>query len=473
MLDVPFRVQREPFFTAVQLENIEEAAIRLLTDVGVKIPDDDLRGRVSRAGFAISGDRARFERGKVAGFIDGERERNGRSFSQASAPSTDEPITLGVSQYSQNHIDLDTGAVRPITYEALVEATKLVDALADRGVRAGAPGTPMDVPPDLQPVAIYYASLTHTRHGRRPLDPRSVPGHRYVLEMADAVGYELDGLPVYLVSPLTLAGDSLAAVLEYADRIDTVWVLSMPSVGATAPIRVGDALALAAAEVIGSAMILQEILPHEVRWGTEIFPFDLRHMSMVFGSPENMLFQLATAEVAAYLHGEAWAPWAANIHTMAKEPGPQAAAEKSSIMTAGALLGARNFSHGGTLSLDEIFSAEQLVIDCEIRDHTERLLRGIDPTCDADACVEDVQQGIERGFMGLDRTLDAYRDVYWHPTLFERSFLGAWRENGAPALRDRAQQTARQLIDGHEFAQPDHVQRELDRIWQAARRDLG
>ena len=62
---------------------------------------------------------------------------------------------------------------------------------------------------------------------------------------------------------------------------------------------------------------------------------------------------------------------------MAKVPDCQSAAEKAAIMTAGAFLGARHFCCAGTLSLDEIFSPEQLLVDCEIRDWVQRGARGL------------------------------------------------------------------------------------------------
>ena len=95
----------------------------------------------------------------------------------------------------------------------------------------------------------------------------------------------------------------------------------MPSAGMTAPIQMGDAFAQAAAEVIGPAILLQDLLEIPVTWGVDLFAADLPTMMMTFGSPESYLLQLASAEVNAYLHGRAWQPWAANLHTGAKCPG--------------------------------------------------------------------------------------------------------------------------------------------------------
>ena len=155
---------------------------------------------------------------------------------------------------------------------------------------------------------------------------------------------------------------------------------------------------------------------------------------MSYGSPEALLYEMASSEVDAYFHGRPSQPAVGNIHTLAKLPGPQAAAEKASTMTVGALLGATEFHCAGALSLDEIFSPIQFIADLEVKDHVQRLVRGLETGCDADAAVADVREGLNGGFMGIERTLDRYRDLYWHPRLFERRFLGPWRSASSPTF---------------------------------------
>ncbi|MBC8458690.1 MAG: trimethylamine methyltransferase family protein [Deltaproteobacteria bacterium] len=150
----------------------------------------------------------------------------------------------------------------------------------------------------------------------------------------------------------------------------------------------------------------------------------LHSMAMVLGSPEDFLLQFANSEINAYFHGTRWYPGIGGIHTNAKFPGVQACAEKSSLMTTGALLGERGFGSAGTLSLDEVFSAEQLIYDLEIKDHVQRLVEGIDGDCDPERCLQDVIEGVQqKTFAGLETTLQNYRHVYWHPRLFNRQFF--------------------------------------------------
>jgi trimethylamine:corrinoid methyltransferase-like protein len=225
---------------------------------------------------------------------------------------------------------------------------------------------------------------------------------------------------------------------------------------------------MATAEVIGSAMIIQEITGLKTYWSVRICPFDMRELAMSLGSPEDFLFQLANAEINAFFHGTKWRQFSGSTHTSAKLPGAQASAEKSSLMTIGASLGARRFSGAGTLSLDEVFSAEQLVIDCDIKDHIQRLVMGLDVDCNPDLCVEEVALGLDRGFVGLESTLENYKELYWHPQLFERSFLPKWIGDGCPNIRQKACKMVNELIEKHDFRLETDIQTEIDKIYARA-----
>ena len=411
-------------------------------------------------------DRFRFERADVEQFLDETRAAG------MPRPETGDEITMGVSQYSQNLLDHRTDELRPFTMDSLIDATKIVDAFHDRGVRAGAPGTPMDVHPDLQPVAIFWTSLSYSRSGGVAPDPRSAASHRYVMDMAECAGRPIRLLPVYVSSPLTLSGISLDAVLAFRERIDAAWVLSMPCAGVSVPVRPGDAFAVATAEVVGSAMLVREMTGLDVGWEIQMFPADLRYATMAFGSPENLLLHLGAAEVNAYLHGADW--WRAphNIHTMSKAPDAQAAAEKAGIMMAGALLGGREFAHAGTLSLDEVFSPEQLAVDCEIRDHVARAVSGLDTDCDAERAVASTREALSEGFLSLDETLDEFRSHYWHPSVFSRELLASWTQAGARDLRAKAREAVEQALGAREFALEETLQREIDGIYARAKEEF-
>jgi trimethylamine:corrinoid methyltransferase-like protein len=306
------------------------------------------------------------------------------------------------------------------------------------------------------------------------VDPKSAETMPYILDMAEALGHPLESLPIYIFTPLTLGSESLECALKFRNRLRSVSVSDMASLGCTTPIHPGDAFALCAAEVVGAALLLREIIDLPIHWGIRLCPIDLRGLAMSLGSPEDLLLQFANAEVNAFLHGTRWWPAAGGIHTGAKLPSAQSCAEKASLMTAGALLGARHFADAGTLSLDEVFSAEQLLYDLEIRDHVQRLVGGMAGDCDPERCLRDVSDGVEqKTFAGLETTARVHREMYWHPTLFHRQFFSAWQSEGCRSLREIARARLHDLLTQHEYELEGDVRRQVDRIVDRARAALG
>jgi trimethylamine:corrinoid methyltransferase-like protein len=326
----------------------------------------------------------------------------------------------------------------------------------------------MDVHPDLQSLAQYRIAALYARQGATPVDPTSAKTVNHLLDIAEVMGRPMRGLPVYVPTPLRLGGESLDVVLACADRLSHIGVSSMPSTGASAPLHPFGALALAAAEVIGGAIAVRLLTGKPTTFHVGIYPFDLRAGAMVFGSPENMLFHMLCADLSCF-YGWPRHPEPSNIHVMSKRPDAQSAAEKAAIMTLGAFMGARHFSCAGTLSLDEIFSPEQLLLDCEIRDWAQRAIGGMLIGEDAvDDWLAEIEAGLQGGYMALDSTLDHYREHTWYPNRFERRAIGPWLVDGQPRLSDRLRTEVRRRIAKHDFELDAERRREVERIYRRA-----
>jgi trimethylamine--corrinoid protein Co-methyltransferase len=462
--------------TDAELERIHEAAVRILTELGLRVYHEEARQLCLRAGMRVEGERVFPDKQRIEELL--ARTRRGWE-EEAAGPSTSlspgpEPrLTLSVPMYCEFVHDLETDEVVPFTRERLIEATKFVDTMAGRGVTGAAPGIPQEVPPALHRLEQYRIGARYSRHGRRPvmeeLSPRAFP---YLMDMAEALGHPVRGHVIYVISPLALSRESLEGLTAILPRLESVSVSNMLSVGGTAPVRLPQALALAAAEAMGASIVVAAFSGLPVDWGVRVCPFDPRTMAMSLGSPEELLFQRASDEVTAWYHGWDPGPPSGMIHSQAKLPDAQAAAERMCQMTMAALCGARDFYGGGALSLDEVFSAEQLMIDCEIRDHLQRLVRGTETECDPEACLAEVAAGLEGGFLGLESTASRYRQIYWLPRLFERRRFTGWQEAGRPRLGDRAKEMVREQLKQHDYELAPELWRELDRIYARAEREL-
>ncbi len=452
------------------LARICATAADILARHGLAVHHPEAREAAARAGLRVLGERVFPDRATAAQLIAETREAGLRSLRPD--PSADQPFIALTCQYATHVHDLDSDRVVPFTTERLTEAAKLVGSLHADGVRGAAPGCPSDVPAPLQPLLQYRIGAQHCPDGRHPVDPKWAASVPYVMDMAEVLGSPLRSLPVYVVSPLTLGAESLACAIGQRHRLSRLHVGNMSSAGASAPIRLAHALALGVAEVVGGALVLQAATGLPVDWGVRVVAFDLRGMAMSFGGPEDLLFRWACEELNAFCHGREPGPPGGVLRTQAKVPGPQAAAEKMAGIVSGALLGSRHYDGAGALSLDEVFSAEQLLFDCELLDYGRRLAAGADVSLDPASCLEEIGDGLGRGFLASDATLDQYRRLYWLPRFLERRSLPAWLEAGSSDLRRRIHQLARERIAGHDYQLEPTLARELERIYARAERDL-
>jgi len=459
--------------SADQLARIHEAAVRVVTAQGLRVRHGPARKAAARAGLRVEGERVFPDRQQVEELTAGRGAARPEDGVPGQAGIGVPALQLYVPKYCEFVHDLDRDEVVPLTTERLIEATKLVDTMAARNVYGSVPGIPTDVPPPLQRLAQCRIGARYSRHGRTPnveeLSPRAFP---YLLDMAEALGSPYRYHVVYVVSPLTLSGESCEGLAAILPRLESIHVSNMLSVGGTAPIRLADALALAAAEAMGASLVMAAFSRLPVDWSVRVCPFDPRTMALSLGGPEEVLFQRASDEVTAWYQGREPGPPSGMLHSRAKLPDAQAAAERMCLLLFGALGGTRSFSGAGMLSLDEVFSGEQLMVDCEMRDHVQRLLQGADTDCDPAAAAAEIAAGLERGFLGLESTASAYRQVYWLPTLFLRDSFASWKAAGASRLGERAREMVRECLRRHDYELAPEIRRELDRIYARAERDL-
>ncbi len=109
------------------------------------------------------------------------------------------------------------------------------------------------------------------------------------------------------------------------------------------------------------------------------------------------------------------------------EPDEQAAAEKVGTGLIMALLGVREFTNLGNLCVDDVFSAEQLVIDMEILDFIEKLIESTEiPECllDKEGIIESIQRAVEigQGFLTDEKSVTHYKEIYKPMPLFKHNY---------------------------------------------------
>jgi len=249
----------------------------------------------------------------------------------------------------------------------------------------------------------------------------------------------------------------------------------MPVMGLNGPCDPVSTFTLALAECIGGAVILSEVLPGvPVGIVPHPQPVDLRTGSMVFGSPEWELLDLMHRDVFAH-YGQDWN--GKLMLTTAPTPNQQAVLDHATSALAGMLHGCRHFANVGQLSLDDVFSPAMLMLDLDILEHAGRVARGIwtghGLELDAlPALVDEVVRG-NMLFGAHESTLANFREQYVTPRVLNRWALKQWEHAGRPDMLAAANEAADKAIATYQYEPPRDVLRDLQRIYDRSRLDLG
>jgi trimethylamine--corrinoid protein Co-methyltransferase len=268
------------------------------------------------------------------------------------------------------------------------------------------------------------------------------------------------------ISPLRLDAAALDTALRFADRPDVDVDLAgfIPMAGVTCPLDPRAALAQAVAEETGLALLRAALGRPAGPPAVRVEPFDFRYATIVFGSSEWCLYRAAVLSMNAHLAGRPVRTGA--FRSVAKRPDAQAACERTASVLWQALFGVRHFGAVGQLSVDEVFSPQQAVLDREVLGHVERVLRGLDPGGQVDDPVELIAEGVAAGsFVGAADTTSRFRSFYRDPELFRHWGLGRWQAEGSPDLLSEAWARAREEMARSTFELADGPRREVERLY--------
>jgi trimethylamine--corrinoid protein Co-methyltransferase len=256
----------------------------------------------------------------------------------------------------------------------------------------------------------------------------------------------------------------------YAEAGIPVGFMSMPNMGATAPVAAGGALAVGNAEVVSAMVLMQLVAP-----GAPVFHallaslMDPRSADYITGIPEKVLCNAASVQLA-----HAWGvPTLAGAFGMdGKEPNTWKLG-RDSLYTAlmVALAGADTVVGLGMLDASTLLRPEQIIFDDEIYHMNRLMLQGLDTS--AQGMALDVIEAVgPRGhFLSQEHTRQRMHEL-WIPQLTHpRPSMDG---SPLPDIRQRARARVDQILAEHKPEPLDAaVQAELKAILDAAERELG
>lgn len=452
-----------------QIDLVHRSLLEVLEQTGLgcsHVPTAE--ALTSGEGISFEAGRLKFSRDLVAETVERARAA-GRKLRPADRVSVTAPWNCF------NIIDMDTDAVRASTAADLVDMLKLVASFNDGGC---APVYPCDVDPRIQVPWLEKACLELTPGFGGEMISHAPETIRWIGRLHAAAGrkYRL-GLQ-FLISPLRL--DHLALELLWQFRDDPLISVQantcpIPVGGLTAPLSIPELLVQGLAESIGGVIVAQRLGladAEEPVW-LRVDLGDMRDMTVGYSLPENVMVQVLLRDLAEHFSG--YQQDTIYINTNAKRPDAFAAVDRMAYMLMLGLAGFRSFILGaGQLSMDEIFSPAQFVIDMEVGRYVQRVLDGICwPKREEGSTARSIAEGVGEGsYIIHPTTLEALPGLF-DSRLFWRSNVGQWRAAGEPSTEQLALARAREAIASYQFALEPARQAELDRVFEEGCREFG
>jgi trimethylamine:corrinoid methyltransferase-like protein len=383
-------------------------------------------------------------------------------------------LQIADAKNAKNARNAGSGTVRPPTAQDAARATRLLE-----GVGAPvhvAPVAPVNVSPQLRNLACLRTVLLHSREGRHLPNPPVPEQLSATVDIGAAAGRTARAFIMVLISPLRFDADGIGYFLKYRDvpglQLDLAG--SMPCTGLTSPMHLPGTLVQSLAEAIAVAACTRALGCGGEVGAIRCDPCDMRSGNYVIGSPEFQLLDMATRTLYRSITGATHTSGA--FRSMAKMPDAQAMAERCFTVLFQALQGARNFGHAGQMSMDEVFSPEQVVLDYEILRYVERIAWGMEWHEDAvgglavDDAVEMIRQGVETGhYLDAEQTIKGYREFFHSSKLFGYEKLNTWLQHGAPSVLARASERVEQTIAATPpCVLPADRARDVERVFQRA-----
>jgi trimethylamine---corrinoid protein Co-methyltransferase len=457
-------------FERQQLEDVHEASLQVLAEVGVVVQHEKALRLLADAGAVLDGNRVKLFP-KLIDWALAESPASITLYKRDKTPYLSlEGMNncFGTGSDCYYILDSETGKRRRCNLHDVTNAVRLCDAL-DNISFIMSMCNPSEVPSAFSDIFQHREMLKHTTKPH-VYSPHNLRGTQDVIAMSAAVVGGLEELKKYPhlllyaqpTSPLQLGQDSL-------DKLLYITGLGLPVVytagllpGATAPVTVAGALTQANAEYLAGLVIGQLNNPGApMVYGSGYTPMDMRTMVGSYGATEGMLGVAAVAEMARFYNKPSWGYAGC---TDSKVVDQQAVGEAANWILLSRLAGSNLIHDIGYMDSGLTTSLEMITICDEFIEMTEPFTRRVntDPGALAVEVIKKVGPGGH--FLNHPHTLKNFRE-HKRPELANRKNYEDWLAEGEKTMLDKAREkVAKILKDHHCEPLPQEVAAELDRI---------
>jgi trimethylamine--corrinoid protein Co-methyltransferase len=448
---------RATLLSQAQVEQVHEASLEVLDQVGILVHNTEARERFSRFGCRVDQERATVHFPRIV------VEEHMRAFPPAftfhgrdprldrTIPS-DGPLMMTGSS-APDVIDPDTGELRRSRSDDIARMAHLVNELPGYDVFA-VPTTADDAPPGGETLWRLYPALKGCLKPVRC----SAPSLREVDDILTMCALVAGGRDAFwerpfvafiycaVVSPLTMDLDSTERLMRFAERGIPSHGVSTPNAGVSAPLSLLGTLV-----ICNSEFLAQSVLSQMSRLGTPVIydtlptVSDMRTGAYAPGGIETGMLTMACAQMARFYN----VPSSGFVGlTNAKIDDAQAGYETGMSATAAVLGGLDLLAMGGLLDALMAWDYGKAVVDHEIALMLKRLKRGIG--FDEEEMALDLIAGVGPGGIYLDQmhTLKRMRSEAVLPEIADRQSRSQWAAAGAQDAHARGLEKACQILSG-------------------------
>lgn len=463
-----------------EIEQIHQASMYVLKELGVKIDDLEMRERLHGWGCTVEGCRVRFTPDSIEETLANvKREITFTSRTGNRLVAKPGNVLTHSSGGLPFVIDLDTGQKRNATSTDVINTTRLMNKLAHLDM-PGALVYPADVPSQINQVRQCELLL---RYSEKPVSGPGVSSAgeaKYIAKLFQAVSGAGDSLsenPIGDIgispeSPLYFPQEIIGTMkIMISAGIPTVMLIS-PVVGLSAPMTIAGGLVQMNASMLAFAAIAYLINPETpVIYGARLAFANMHTGSSIWGVPDIGIAGACAVQIARYY---GFLSDVYGLSTTACAFDNQAGYEKAMNGLLPLLARANRLSGFGGLTSLLVASYEQLVIDNETFSALRKIAKGV--VVNKDTMALDVIANVLAGenYLEQEHTIRHLRGgEVFIPELGFKGLWNEWEEGGQKNIRQNAREYARQLLKEDDSEPlPPEVDREMTAIMDAAYAEL-
>lgn len=452
-----------------EIELISENALKILSEIGIKVPHNIMLEVLNDFGAIVDREKqfARFPQKLIADFF---------AASEKVKKDCYYPITFHGGAYPEYYMLPRTTKVQRHTLKTVADMTRLADYL-DNVDDVRTMGVPSDVPPILAPLYMRLITWKYSKRGHsgQIQITKICP---YAVEMGEIMAENEGGklsdyvyLDIELISPLQVGREEAQQFVYFWKRGLRVNVGNIITAGGTGPATLAGALSLNLAENL-FINILDRVFYNQkmLHFYCSVTVLDMKTAAFRYGRPELGLTHLAMGQIARH-HGGSF-----NANSFlgdAKVPSCEMGMQKGLNAIPAILAGSRSLGTLGLLSVDEIGSPIQLIIDNEFAGALKRFNRGFEVNGETLAFDLIKRAGPGGLFTGTMHTVEHYKREHWQPSIFSREMYNSWLRGDGKVDVERAQDIYDRVLQKHHRVYiKEETEKKLLKVIDKAKRDL-